>query len=346
MPKICPYPFSRIEYNSNYYIPCCFDWLTDEYHKLDHTNSDKWNSKAAIELRKRILKNDYSLCKRDYCQIKLRDTDENHVRTTDCDLDKQRLDLIANGTVNFTGPTSVSITADRRCNLACESCRPEKVVTLSADDKKNLELTKQQLSKHANTIKIIKMVGDGEVFYSPYLSKFLKQLSPATYPSLEKVSLLTNGTLLSEANYERHKPGINYVQEISVSIDAGNQETYDQVRGGDWQQLMKNLTFMADLRAKGIIKKLSISFVVRKKNYLTMKEFARLGLELKTDQVIFSAFHPWHNIRDHVDYDDQAIHLESHSEHNKLVTQINSVKKDYPNVEFKFHYTNQEALPQ
>lgn len=326
MAKICPYPFSRIEYNPNFYIPCCFDWLHEDYRKLDHKGVDKWNSQAAKELRKRILAGDYSLCKREYCQIELVPLDQGPISTTDCELNEQRLQDISRGNIEFHGPTAVSITADRRCNLACPSCRPDFVKKLSKEDEHNLNQTIHQLSIHAPTIQTIKMVGDGEVFFSPYLSKFLKSLNREQYPALEKVFLLTNGTLFSKRAYERHLPGISYVKEVSVSIDAGDEETYDLVRGGDWSTLMENLEFISSLRQKNILKDWSITFVVRKSNYKTMEKFVALGEKLKVDHLVFSSLHPWGNMSPKLNYQDEALHLPDHPLHQDLLDTVNRIK--------------------
>jgi wyosine [tRNA(Phe)-imidazoG37] synthetase (radical SAM superfamily) len=325
MQKICPYPFSRIEINPQYYIPCCYDWLTKEYTELSHEGVDKWNSPAALELRKRILNGDFSLCKREYCKVELVPLDKKHVESSDYIVDQARLQTIKNGDFESLGPTSVSITADRRCNLACESCRPEKVSRLSEKEEKNLNQTVAQINKHAHDIKAIKMVGDGEVFYSPFLSKFLKQLNPNDYPALEKVFLLTNGTLFTKNAYERLMPGINYVDTVSVSIDAGTKQCYKEVRGGDWDQLISNLHFISSLRKEKKIGRFVITFVTRVKNYETIPDFVELGKKLGVDNVEFSAFHPWANMSPLVNYKEQAIHLKKHPDHHKLTAILDKV---------------------
>lgn len=337
MQKICPYPFSRIELNPHFYIPCCFDWLTQEYTELSHSGVDKWNSPAAKELRSRITKGDYSLCKREYCQTKLVTVEDEHVETADYIVDKSRLESISNNDFDGLGPTSVSITADRRCNLACESCRPKKVSRLTKEEEENLHLTITQINKHAKDIKAIKMVGDGEVFYSPFLSKFLKQLNANSFPSLEKVFLLTNGTLFTENAYERLMPGIKYVDTVSVSIDAGTKECYEKVRGGDWDQLMTNLRFISALRKSNQISRFVITFVTRLKNFETIPDFIKLGKELEVDNIDLSAFHPWANMSPKVNYKEQAIHLKSHPNNGELKIMLKKIKQEHKqlvNIQF------------
>jgi len=337
--KICPYPFSRIEFNPDYYIPCCFDWLTDEYRQLDHSGEDKWNSPAALELRSRILKDDYSLCKREYCKTQLMPLDQGQVENSDYILDDERLNHLSFEKTFNLGPSSISITADRRCNLACESCRPSKVSKLSPSDQENLENTRYQIDKHSKSITVIKMVGDGEVFYSPFLSKFLKQLNPTDFPKLQKIFLLTNGTLFTPNAYQRLLPGISYVSVVSVSIDAGTREVYQDVRGGDWDQLISNLNFISRLRKDGTIKRFTITFVTRKKNYKSMYDFVLLGEKLGVDEITFSAFHPWANMSSKVNYDDESIHREDHPYHHLLVQQIKLINERHnKTVAFKFDY--------
>lgn len=337
MQKICPYPFSRIEINPLFYIPCCFDWLTKEYAELSHSGSDKWNSPAAKELRARIIKGDYSLCKREYCQTELVTLEDEHVETVDYVVDRSRLERISNNDFEGLGPTSVSITADRRCNLACESCRPEKVSKLTKSEEDFLHQTIAQINKNSKDIKAIKMVGDGEVFYSPFLSKFLKQLNQTSFPSLEKVFLLTNGTLFTESAYKKLMPGIKYVDTVSVSIDAGTKECYQEVRGGDWDQLMSNLRFISTLRKTNQINSFIITFVTRLKNYETIPDFIKLGRDLGVDSIELSAFHLWTRMSPKVNYKEQAIHLKTHPKNYKLVNLLKEIKKgneELVNIQF------------
>ena len=72
MEHCCYQPFDEIEiYNSGRVYTCCPSFFKEDYYlgnifEVD-TFDEIWYSDKAIELRKRIIQNDFSLCNTDIC---------------------------------------------------------------------------------------------------------------------------------------------------------------------------------------------------------------------------------------------------------------------------------------
>ena len=70
----CPVPFQEIEiFSDGSVFACCPSW--NEYYSIGNvfeSNVEEiWNSDKVVQLRRRILNNDYSLCKKDKCYMLL-----------------------------------------------------------------------------------------------------------------------------------------------------------------------------------------------------------------------------------------------------------------------------------
>ena len=83
---------------------------------------------------------------------------------------------------------------------------------------------------------------------------------------------------------------------LEVSIDAVNPATYKKLRGGDLYKLHKNMEFASELRKKGKLKHLSISFVIQVENYREMVGFVEYGESINADLVHFTKLNSWGHI--------------------------------------------------
>src|SRR5262249_28621025 len=159
--------------------------------------------------------------------------------------------------------------ADPRCNLACPSCRSTKITKLDPYFERQVAHAERLLELYRKDVRSLKMAGNGEVFYSPFLRKLLKDISTETYPSLNRIHILTNGTYMTPDTFEKLRPGTDLIQSIAVSIDAGTAEVYRAVRGGDWDALVRNLEWVAGERQTGRFPEFGLSFTVRAANFRT-----------------------------------------------------------------------------
>ncbi len=312
--KICPFPFARMEVRATKFIPCCSGWLTDEFHQLD-AGKDVWNGPAAQELRRRIYKGDYSLCRREHCGVDLTTLAENEELSAQ--IHTSNHNAIHSRETELPGPpTSLCVVADPRCNLACPSCRSEHITQLTVVQKNNMAATEDAIQKNAKFLEWITF-GDGEVLFSPWGRKLIQNFAPQRFPKLHCIELKTNGLLFDFENYLALMPGAQFIRRVMVSVDAGNSDTYKVVRGGDWNRLIKNLEWMADLRAQNKLDKFQINMTLRLENFRSLPELIRLGKKLNVDAVKVMSFEPWERMGV-TDYASQAVHLPSHPQHKEL----------------------------
>ena len=319
MEKICPYPFARMEIrDSNQFVPCCSSWLKPEFFQLDH-GDEPWNSPAATQLRQSILDGDYKYCKTEICNPILVDpTVEDYETVNEAPINAENRAAISEGLMELPeGPTSYSIISDPRCNLSCPSCRKEKVLTVSENMQKNIERVDLLIEKHKSSLEVLKLSGDGELFFSPWLKSIVKRLNPEEYPRFRHIIVLSNGLLFNEKTYNELLPGSQYIKKVSISVDAGNSDTYTRVRGGSWERLVNNLHWMGEMKKQKRFSYFQLNFTLRRDNYRSVPEFIELGKRVGAGNVKFTAFfdYPESAIEDYL---SEAIHLPSHPEHSDL----------------------------
>ena len=320
MPKntsICPHPFSRLSLSKKQFIPCCPSWLDELGTKLDESE-DPWSGPTARQFRQRMLDGNFELCHRERCQEPLVD-----LKSVAGDLDSEGYSLQENtiksilaGDVGLEdGPSFVSIgSRDNTCNLKCPSCRTQLITKLTKSRKEDFFHSLTLLKKYKNSLRRIRIGDNGEVFYSPRLRRILKICTPSTFPHLKKVQLLTNATLLTEKMWTSCAPGVQWVSEINVSIDAGNEEAYERVRGGNWKQLQKNLKFISSLRAGQKIEHFFLNIAIQLHNYESLDDLIDLAQELRVDALIIHPFDHWEHMSTN-EFLARAVHLREHPQH-------------------------------
>ncbi len=300
------------------FIPCCNDYLTEEFRKLP-VGEDAWNGPAAQELRRRLLNEDYSLCRVDRCRVQPIAVDEL-LRSYQVEApvsEKNREAAIAGLTDMPDGPTSITIAQDARCNLSCASCRPHPILKLDAGEEAVILETEKILERARPTLEILKLAGDGEVFFSPWMRGVLRSINKEAWPRLRLIQLLTNGTLFDETADRELSPGTSFIRRVSVSMDAGDPETYATVRGGDWDRLMRNLEWMSQGRRSGRFDYLQLNFTLRAENLKSAKAFVELGRRLNVDNVKFTNFERWD--RSPLNWEEEAVHRKSHPRHQEYL---------------------------
>ncbi len=188
-------------------------------------------------------------------------------------------------------PTSMTLGFDRLCNLCCKSCRAEPYVM----DEKTQEQTSVMVSKLLRSgwleqIKSLCLAGMGEVFYSPYYRQLW-----TTDLQRQQITILSNGILFNESNW--HLLAGKYTAiDVNISVDAATAETYQKLRGANFNLLMKNLKMLADLHRRKQIRKFGLNFVVQRDNFREIPAFVRLGKSLGVDSIQFQRLHKSKNI--------------------------------------------------
>ncbi|MDR2406577.1 MAG: SPASM domain-containing protein, partial [Bacteroidales bacterium] len=234
--NICITPFNNfgISIDGTIY-PCCNSWC-QHYAFGNIFESDfqsVWNSDKAKEFRRTIWDGTYKYCLRGKCFPAWGPKSDIIA------------DYVNDGTM-LRAPKSVDFSHDQTCNVLCTTCRSKPVINSPERQEmldRLIEKTFLPLCKDAEKVYIN---GSGEVFASSNSRKLVMQIAKR-YPDIS-FHIHSNGVLCDEENLKNL--GILYrTSAFTISIHAATKETYNQiVRGGDFDRVMKNVNYLAQLR--------------------------------------------------------------------------------------------------
>ena len=131
------------------------------------------------------------------------------------------------------------------------------------------EVKNWALNNPEQSIRIIPLAS-GDIFASHSGLKFLESLRNYPHQNL-KLCITTNGTLITK-NKDLVENIKNNIESWSISVDAATAETYQKVRGANWEILQQGLTFIYS-----ISRHISLNFVVQKTNWHEILQFAELS---------------------------------------------------------------------
>ena len=183
---------------------------------------------------------------------------------------------------NLSVPQAISVGIDQTCNLCCKSCRNKRYTMNEIGQiRTSVCADKLKRSGYLDRTERLVVAVQGEVFYSPYYRQLLE-----TEIQRESICIFSNGTLFNEENWNWIKDKYKTI-DVIISVDAATAETYQNVRGANFNQLLKNLKMLAGLHHQGKIRNFKINFVVQRDNYHEMPKFVELGKSLGVDTVEF-----------------------------------------------------------
>lgn len=296
---ICANPFDVIEIHPDgaAYV-CCPNW-TNNYsigNIFEDSFDNIWNSQKAKDIREKMLKRDFSLCRCNTCFQRLK---FNYGKYKIFSKNPECVKFCYDGTCNYSCITC-------RDNIYCEGRKINNRIGNGSMDAYFLQMLKG--------VKRVSFSGDGEPFVSRHYRSLIHSISD-TYPNI-KFDIHTNGSLCNEENCK--ELGIlNKMSTVEVSIHASTPETYKKItRVGDFDNVMKNLKWLSKLKKEKIIKQLKLFFVVHKLNYQEMPEFAKLAHSLGA-MVAFWGYRDW-GTEFCKKYDEMAIFEETHPEFEKF----------------------------
>jgi MoaA/NifB/PqqE/SkfB family radical SAM enzyme len=259
---------------------CCTNWLdwrswSSKPNGYALSPHELWRSSKLEKFRKKIANGDYSACRS--CPVYLNKTniltgEESWRDDVDTDVE--------------WGPSVLYITDSFVCNLKCWSCRTT-MITEDEHAERKQRLLWRVMDKFGRNLRLIGLLGCGELFASPRHLDFLRECRWGDYPDIE-LELVSNGLLL-EKGWSRIAPAHGSVRYMSISVDAATRGTYEVVReGAEWDRLVGGLQFARSLP----IEKLQVTFVVRRANVQEMAQFATEMLGLGVDEVLFIQLAP------------------------------------------------------
>lgn len=285
---ICTVPFKSMEIMENQNNMCCASWLLKSLPN-DIPIRDLWNSDEAIEIRKSVSDGSYRYCDKQQCPflsklINLKSAAGGPIIHIDEISDEIRHRIESNDMVMKTGPDMIQMSFDRTCNYKCPSCRVDMIVADSKKIKK-INLTIDEIEEaYSDSIKTIYCSGTADPFASVSYRNYLRNFNPKKYPNLNLIHLHTNASLWDREMWDSMSNIHPYVKSCEISIDAASKFTYENITrlGGDWDNLINNLKFIASIKT---LKSVKCSFVVQQSNYTEMKDFLDLMVSIFGNKV-------------------------------------------------------------
>lgn len=312
----CRAPFQNIETNPNGDVFfCCPAWLPKPIGNLHRSSAGEiWNSQTAQDIRASIHDGSYRHCSRIHCP-KLSGGGSGLEQKDQIRHDEMAAHSADRATQLPTMPANIILSHDRSCNIACPSCRRDLILARKEEQADLNAMADDVIFPLLSHARKLRVTASGDPFGSAHFQYVLRNLERSENPEL-RLDLQTNGLLLTPKIWETLKLE-GKVDQLLVSSDAAEAETYAELRrGGVFSTLLKNLEFMARLRAENRIKRLRLDFVVQARNFREMPDFIRLAERFGCDGVKFQMIRSWgtysveefrkHNIGDpsHPDYSD------------------------------------------
>lgn len=332
---LCEVPFVTLEINKYGAVNlCCPGWNSVEIgNVLTEDLKAIWLGEKATMIRNSIIDGSYRYCNINLCpRLVLRELKSTYFDR----LIKKSPQTIRNLTTNINdAPQLIRLAIDDSCNLVCPSCRKEKKLQMASDHQSRAKsiiksITESFFYKSHNKPMIIGFDSSGEIFSSEvYRTAFeTEKIFTETYnwPGL-KFNLFTNCVLLTRKTQIKYKNLINNANLISISIDAGDKESYEKTRvGGNWELLWENIDHLYDTIRHNTQINWQWNIIAQRNNY---KSIPKLFQKLNTysqhkPNLNVSVLENW-GTRTLEEYLYHAVHLPSHPEFDKYKEILNII---------------------
>ncbi|HEY0512613.1 MAG TPA: radical SAM protein [Thermoanaerobaculia bacterium] len=323
----CPQPFeyAQVEPDGSLYL-CCPQTLPQPVGNVGRGGlMAAWNSEQSAKVRASILDGTYRYCSERTCGL----LQQRLLHRVEEVTDPFHREVIARGLTRLErGPSTINMSYDRTCNLACPSCRSGPIVLRGEQRQRAALIHEQVMGEHLRDARRLIITGSGDPFASHFYLQFLRTFEPEGAPGM-RIQLSTNGVLLTPAMWASicHQA----IDWIDVSVDAATRETYALNRGGDFDRLMENLVFLRALRATGEIRLFQLHYVVQENNYREMAAFAEMGLALGCDKICFKQLVNWGTFSTQ-EFHRRAVQRREHPAHGLFLETLRQPIFQHPKV--------------
>lgn len=299
--KVCKHPFYTIQIQNTGEVYCCCCYWTDFYsfgNIFEQSFDEIWNGEKAKKFRQQFFDGDFKYCKKDVCDPAFETGFEPK--------------LVADY------PKRIEFSYDRHCNIRCIFCRnkedKEEFEYNRAKEKRieeNFDRIFTPILKHVD---FVDLNSAGELFASKHSIDILKKIMIIN-PNI-RFNIISNGTLFSKETVQR----LNLEDKmcaIIISMHSITKKTYDKlIERGDFDSVIKNVKYLAELKKAGKISDLQLNFVVTSLNYKEMVRFALFAKSLNA-KAFFINYHR------QIDSDELEKELDisnpQHKDYNKFV---------------------------
>lgn len=337
---VCPLPFERFDIGPNGdVLVCCGHWLpTSIGNFMQDSVEDVLNSNRAQKIRASMTDGSYKYCNHLECGTMAQ---EALPRREQLDRPRTRK-AVAEQNYRLDGVDEIMFAFDQTCNLSCPSCRTHRIVEKVSQSADKARAVEEKLLPILPKARVLHINPAGEIFASKPSRRLLELINDESCPDLA-LDIISNGTLFTEAEWNRF-PGIhNKVRSIRVSIDAASKETFEKLRRlGKYDSFVDNMRFLRKLRVAGVIPQLKFSFTYQLDNFREMAAFVAFCQEMHAD---FAIFERLQNIAfTHEDYRKKAVHYSDHPLYAEFIEVIKNPIFREQRVWHDFDYDGVEKM--
>lgn len=323
----CIVPFKHIEIHMNGQVSaCCHTWLPKWVGDVfQNTPEEIINNATRLEIQQGMREGEFTYCNDQCPQLSALLTGNTNY-----------WDIVPKSMLDYKlqrAPMRVGFSYDPSCNLQCPSCRDNLIYwdPFNPEDRKGQhvkdihnkvkQLIEILLTQHP--IVTLDITGSGDAFASPLYWDYLLELANNPIPENLRLTLKTNGVLMTEQNLKAIEPLWKYITYIEVSVDAFTEETYKIVRkNGNFKKLKKNLEFLDQVIFEKRFPNLynwQTNFIVQRDNYQELKEFVEWQLQYKSKPKIWTnLLAQWYHLSDEK-FKGMAVWQDDHIDRDKLI---------------------------
>ncbi|MCR5261293.1 MAG: radical SAM protein [Candidatus Gastranaerophilales bacterium] len=318
-----PWNYLNIEGNGNCNF-CCSIFLKDKHffgNILEQDIESLWNGEKAEAFRKDIVEGKYTHCDTDFCKwVYKRFEDTFRIPDTD-------------NITTVPYPTVVQFSYDCTCAQRCIFCRDEHLGLSKEQQAEWDSIIDSRLIPLLQNAKLLILNGSGEIFDSEHTRALLHKIIKK-YENL-KFELYTNGVNLTPENIQKYELE-NKIKIVHISVNAATRETYKKVfRADNFDRVMKNLQYIANLKKEGKIQTIHINFIINSYNYRDMKKIVQIAEQLDVI-VSFAATIPVEKASFTKNVEDFAVFNPKHYLYNDFVKRLKDpiFNSKYCNLDF------------
>jgi len=172
-----------------------------------------------------------------------------------------------------------------RCNMRCAHCYQEDFTSEGEQDLETLKVAAARIFKALPDRRVSINLTGGEPLLLPFLFDLVEHLH--TYPNLEEINIITNGTVASE-DVIKGIGAFPKVSTLKVSLESADAGINDRIRGnGNFSCVKENI---ASFRRSG--KSIVLMMTLSRLNLASLEDTVRWAWESGLDGVIVERFVP------------------------------------------------------